>query len=128
MEALHEFVGSPAGKGQVGVAVDQTGDDEPLSCVQPFCTRVFRGEPALLTDPTDGPLRVPSEGRLGHHMNVPLRAIGSARGELADVVEEFQPFTMGRSMPRPLAVFIARSYPASACRMTPVPGSAVSTR
>jgi len=36
--------------------------------------------------------------------------------------------TIGRSTPRSRAVSMASSYPASACRMTPVPGSAVSTR
>src|SRR5260370_8357666 len=35
---------------------------------------------------------------------------------------------IGMWPPRSLATSIARSYPASACRMTPVPGSLVSTR
>jgi hypothetical protein len=37
-------------------------------------------------------------------------------------------FTIGRSRPRSCATRTASSYPASACRITPVPGSAVRTR
>src|SRR5207342_2450657 len=35
---------------------------------------------------------------------------------------------IGSRTPRSFATSIARSYPASACRITPVPGSVVSTR
>jgi len=37
-------------------------------------------------------------------------------------------FIMGILTPRSFATWMARSYPASTCRATPIPGSVVSTR
>src|SRR5260370_33252196 len=53
---------------------------------------------------------------------------GLAQPRLVCVPETGAVHCMGIRTPRSLATSIARSYPASACRMTPGPGSLVSTR
>src|SRR5690606_37014593 len=78
----------------------------------------------------DRPVR---EGRVGRHAGYDSLGGLDQHGLLeglarpGPVTEEHFHVTLGRSRPRSAATWRARSYPASAWRITPVPGSLVRT-
>ena len=79
-------------------------------------------------------LRVPADVRdlIQHHASTGRLTQGStSKGSPDSIIparsDNFQP-SIGMRTPLSAATVLASSYPASTCRMTPIPGSLVSTR
>ena len=154
-DALLELLRPPAAEGEVGVAIHQPRDDDSAAGVLPGEPRERRGDRALRSHPADG-FSFPRERGPRKRMHGLLAALLPALVEQGDVGEEGHTKSaecsvqssecgwglhwelctlhpalygaIGRSIPRSLATRIASAYPASAWRMTPLPGSAVRIR
>src|SRR5579864_3344458 len=110
------------------VRIDEPGDDAGALRID-FIP--FEGdrtlELAVVTDPDD--ISLPG-GQCAHlEATERVAATGNHGGERARPPDhEVGPNHIARSMPDSAAKATAVSYPASACRITPMPGSVVSTR
>jgi hypothetical protein len=81
---LLELVAPPAGKGEVSVAVNQSGCHQPAPGVESLSATVFRGELLLAAYPLNQSL-IPDHGGLRDDVNVTLLALGPAGRKLCDV-------------------------------------------
>ena len=113
------------------MAIDEPGDHQPALRIDAVGAPYSSGSSAR--GPTQrmvAPAQTIAASAIGWNSPWPPSARQVASVEMLSMsfTAGAQPRTEGRSTPRSRAVSIARSYPASAWRMTPVPGSAVSTR
>jgi hypothetical protein len=86
-DALLELAGPPAGKGEVGVAVDEAGDHEPAVGVEALIGRVLEREGVLGAEPTDHPVP-PGERGVAYGVDLGLAAVGATAGEVAYVAKD----------------------------------------
>src|SRR5207248_5467198 len=85
--ALGELVGPPAGERQVGVAVDQAGDDEPAAGVDALGGAELGGQVGGGAGPADA-AGVPGEGGVGDQAGVVGLKAGAAGGQFADIGQD----------------------------------------
>jgi hypothetical protein len=86
-DPLLELAGAPAGEGEVGVAVDEAGNDEPASGVQALVRPVLEREVGLGPEPADLAV-LPGERGLADGVDLRLAAVGAAGGEVAYVAQD----------------------------------------
>jgi hypothetical protein len=84
---LLELAGAPAGEGEVGVAIDETGDHEPASGVEALVRPVFEREVGLGPEPEELAV-APGEGGFADGVDLGLTALGAAGGEVAYVAKD----------------------------------------
>src|SRR4051794_2583169 len=120
-----ELGGPIAREHEMRVAVDEPRQRGTAAGVDAWTVDAL-GHSAPRADPGD-PLAVDRDRGVADDAE---RAVACriVRDELADVLDEHYASAIGTRTPRSAATASARSYPASTCRRTPIPGSFVSTR
>src|SRR5918994_1540063 len=91
-EALLELVCSPPSESEMRVAVNEPRNYQSPLCIEPLCVMKFRRQLTLGTNPPDRTL-VPDQGGVGNGVDVTLRPLRSARGELGDVSQHLHTVT-----------------------------------
>ncbi len=89
LDALLEFVGSPAAEREMGVTIDQSGEHGPAPGVLDREAGERGGHLADGTCPRDA-IAIPGQRRIADDVNVGLAAAGTTGGEKPDVGEERQ--------------------------------------
>src|SRR5215211_7467628 len=139
--AKRELLHTVAAEAGVRVAVDETRDRAEAAAVELLDIAVHRPEVGHAPHADDA-VSVGQDERVLDHLDVAERApskrrAGAARrGELLEIADQqaagpawaAHSRKVGRSSSPSLAASSASSYPASACRSTPVAGSVVRTR